>query len=918
MVLSDITLLTIMFEFVPPLVVTLVYLLFFGNRKSKFIEAFIILMYLKTATYFLLNMVLLGIDVGGSFDPYVDARTLSWLMLTNMLFHFVTSLQEYMIWVMVSFFAVLFGMVVLAAKLALQDPLKMRFKNIIRGITRKEPESDGFTGFRDRLNNIRFEGVEPQPLNPEVQDRAWKQAWRDYIIIGLATLIPSISIYVGSIPQFVEGTYAPDVYLWNIMIFLTWIYRFGYPASNRIAKGAGLRLGDRDIGGEMMRGVLGWFFRLNLLLSFGLVGLQAYQAFTSGVAVSEIVNVLFLYYSSGLIFAVPPIVFAILILPLVEDFAVVFYKKTFDTLAKRKPVKTSEVVSEETSDPVLNAGLGFGSGFVMAGAFVAAAFVITLNYAVDHTVERFLFFPRSIDNEYVMSVLNNPLSNLQMLGETIWLLMLLAIPYAMMIGLGVIGYFVWKRSRGSIESFALMSGATLSLLTYYMLPGIDYIVNFKLTPAFFAGEIYNRFRPVLSLPTADQQLARLASQFVINLPLYMFTILFILYFFRFRESWRDTIGETAGPLLHVHQRDIFQSAVMFFGGLVISVIGAWSLSAMINNPELVFNMLNQLLIQIGQPEGLEAILIPFNENFLAPRWIDPTANPWGWFIIFAEHNMVRILLMLVIGPIFWSAVLWSTGVEKSEGEQRIGVWSVAALFVGGALTYVWVARDASMGLFNPMLENAMAAQLGFRALIVFGGLFLIVGLVALIRSRGGSGIGALWFPLFIFIFAVEYFVYDDQFTIIALVILPILLAAGYKIIGRAKGEDFIITYIKFSIMSLAISEVLSTALTVGGIAIIEIQFFGVGPIAYLARIIPHAIVEIPTFLVAAGAAIRISKDLWPVVESEDWAAVPSKTRALLGDSRTWRTYILIVFFIVIAALIEAFITPIIFWMVGGY
>ena len=143
MTLQDLTPLTIAFEFVPPLLVTLVYLLFFRKRKSKFIEAFIVLMYLKTVTFFLFNMAISGAGVLSGFSPTVDTRILSWLLLTDMLFQFVTSLQEYMIWVMVSFFAVLFGMVVLAAKLALQDPLKMRFKNLIRSITHRNPESDG-------------------------------------------------------------------------------------------------------------------------------------------------------------------------------------------------------------------------------------------------------------------------------------------------------------------------------------------------------------------------------------------------------------------------------------------------------------------------------------------------------------------------------------------------------------------------------------------------------------------------------------------------------------------------------------------------------------------------------------------------------------------------------------------------------
>ena len=908
MALEHLTLLTIMFEFLPPLIVTLVYFLFFGKRKSRFIEAFIILMYLKTVTFFIFNIFLSGPGVGVGFDPGVDTGILSWLLLTDMLFQFVTSLQEYMIWVMVSFFAVLFGMLVLAAKLTLQDPMKMRFKNVIRGITRREPESDGYSGLGDRVNNITFEGVEPQPLNPEVQDRAWRDAWRDYLIIGLATLIPSISIYIGSLPSFIVlvndpiNYVIPDTYVLNILIFLTWIYRFGYPASNRIAKGAGVRLGDRDIGGEMMRGVLGWFFRLNILLSVYFIGLQAWQAFSSGVA--NIVSIMIQYYIQGLIFAVPPIIFAILILPLVEDFAVVLYKKLFESITQAK----SKASGINVGGALKNIGSSVGTGLVVTGAFVAAVFATTLNYAIEHGL--FRFFPGDVDNEFIEGILYNPPSNPAMIGETIWLLMLLAIPFAMMIVLGVIGHHVRNRSEGGLESFALFSGVTLSVLSYYLLPDLDYIVSFAITPAAYAGEIYNRLRPVLFLPQADQQLARFASQFIVNLPIFVFSTLFILYFFKYRESWRETIGETAGPLLNVNKRDLAQSAVMFFGGLVIAILGVWVITLVIADPGLVYNMLQGLLAKIGSPDGLEGVLPP-TVHFL------DRIDPIGWFVVFVEHNMVRTLLMLVIGPIFWSAILWFTGVKKTDSEQRIGVWSIASLFVGGALTYFWTAYDAQLGLYNPLHPTwGFAAQLGLRALVVFGGMFLLFGLVAAVRSRGGKGTGAWWFPLFITIFAAEYFVYDDQFTLIALIVLPILLAAGYKAMGRGKGEDFIITFIKFSLMSLAISEVLSTALTLGGIALIEISW-GFSIWEFLARILPHAIIEIPTFLVAAGASIRIAKDLWPTIEAEDWESVPSKTRSLLGDERTWRTYLLIVFFLAIAALIEAFVTPIIFWMALG-
>jgi uncharacterized membrane protein SpoIIM required for sporulation len=145
------------------------------------------------------------------------------------------------------------------------------------------------------------------------------------------------------------------------------------------------------------------------------------------------------------------------------------------------------------------------------------------------------------------------------------------------------------------------------------------------------------------------------------------------------------------------------------------------------------------------------------------------------------------------------------------------------------------------------------------------------------------------------------------------------LAGVYRLFyrSRVQNEDFLITYIKFGLMSIAIAEVLSTALTLGGLAIIEYSF-GLDIMVFLSRIVPHAIVEIPTFLVAAAASIRIARDLWPTIEREDWDSIPTETRSLLGDERTWRTYVLIVFFLAIAALIEAFVTPIIFHYVLGF
>jgi hypothetical protein len=927
MYLENLTILTIVFEFVPPLIVSFIYLLFFGKRRSKIIESFIILMYVKTVTWFLLAIIIQPISVSAGFDVVVDTSTLSWLLITDMLFQFFVSLQEYLSWIMVSFVAVLFGMLVLAVKLYFQDPLKMIFKNLIKRIVGREPESDGYSGFRDRLNNITFEGVDTNPLDPEVQEKAWRQAWKDYIIIGLATLIPSITVYVGSLQNYIYlNTSDPrfvkiDYYFLNVAVFLTWIYRFGYPASNRIAKAVGLRLGQRDLGGEMMHGVLGWFFRLNILLSLYFLVSQAFTVLSSDV--SDAASFIVPYYGLGLLLAAPPIIFAVIVLPYAEDFSAIFYKRVFDGLEGAR----SRIQQSNKKAALKNMLLGFGNGVIVVGAFVGAVFASTLNYATQSffgyglfSDNRFLIFPGSVDDvaSYILEHIETPLifypgasvprDNISLIAPATWALLMLAIPFAAMILIGVLGYFVRGKRKGGFETFALIAGVTVAVVTYYILPNLDYILGVSVTPALYAGEVFNRLRPVPIIPGEADLLWRYASQYIVNLSLYVFTALFILYFFEYRNKWRETTGDKSSPLLHVEKQDVFDSALMFVGGLVISIFGVWIISYILQNPSFVVDLLNGLLIKIGNPDGLEGVL---------PPNVPPLSllNPGGWFLIIAEHNIIRTLLMLVVGPVFWSAVLWFVGAKKTASESNMGRASVIGLVIMVAASFILTLFAAMNGVFNPYDPVwGFTTYLGLSSLIVFGiPVLIIIGFIAL-RHVQGKGIGAWWFPLFIFIFAIEYFVYDDQFTLIAIIVLPVLIAGAYRLFyskrDDVQSEDFLVTYVRFSLMSVAIAEVLSTALTVGGIAIIDLTWGG-NTWEFLASILPHAIIEIPIFLLAAALSIRVAKGLSKTVQSEDWTLLPTQTRALLGDERTWRTFALIVFFLIIAAIIEAYVTPIV-------
>jgi uncharacterized membrane protein SpoIIM required for sporulation len=850
---------------------------------------------------------------------------LSWIALTDLLFHVAYALQEYLTWVMVSFIAALFGMLVLGIKLAIQEPLQMKFKNLIGRITGKEPKSDGYSGLRDRLDNIRFEGVEPQPLDPKVQAKAWKEGWKDYLIIGLATLLPSISAYLGSFENYLlgmtgnENYVTPDAYVLGVLIFLTWIYRFGYPASNRIAKGAGLKLGDRDIGGEMMRGVLGWFFRLNVLWTGATIAFDVWRVLSAPAGSAIALNGLTWmmdYYIAGLVSAAPPILFAILLLPLTEDFAVVLYKRMFDKIYRRSskdtPSRTYDPsITDESSGKTRVAVSGLVTGLLVTGAFVGSVMAVTLRYSYDQLIHDAMSQLFLLPGEVAYSVynlMNLPDNNFLMISPTLWTLLMLAIPLASMLLIGIMGHFA-KGREGNNELFALIAGLTVAVATWYLLPGMDYVINIAATPANLGGSEFYRLRPIIIAPGNEQYLARLALQFIVNLPIYVCTALFVLYFFEYRKKWKEQTGEVSGPLLNVQRQDVIDAVKLFALGLVCSVVGVWLLTIFLD-PGLVGVTIDSVFAEIAAPNGLEAVL----EHYV----ITQTDNR---FLIIAEHNLIRTLLMLIIGPIFWASILWLVAAKrKDSGDNRMGWFSSMTLLVVAVGTGFWTLLDMDRGYFDP---NAwpwgLAANMALRALLVFG-VFLLLYLVVIgIRKATGRDMGIWWLPLFVTLFCLEYFVYDDQFTVIALVVLPLILTLLYRVALRGrpqiKAEDPLVTYIKMSLMSVAIAEVLSTALILGGLGIIN-AMYGNLPF-FLAHILPHAVVEIPVFLFAAAIAIRIARDMWPSLEAEDWDSIPSKTRSLLSDERIWRTYALIVFFLLIAALIESFVTPLVVMMVGG-
>ncbi|NWF95563.1 MAG: stage II sporulation protein M [Candidatus Thorarchaeota archaeon] len=888
--MAELNTLTVIIEFIPPIVVTLVYLIGLRHQRNRYIEAFLLLMYIKTVTFFLMLMARAALVVSG-FNPQVDSSTLASVLLTDFVFQFMYALQELLTWVMVSFIAVLFGMFVLGVKMAFQDPLKMRFANLIRRITGKTPESDGFSGFRDRLSNLRFEGLPEHPLDPAVQSHVWRDSWRDYLIIGLATLLPSIPAYIGSYQDYVSGVTTASAYASGVFVLLTWMYRFGYPSSNRLAKAAGLRLGDRDVGGEMMRGVLGWFFRFNILLTLFFIGQDIHRAVFAPQS-ADALNKLVDYYVLGVTQAAPPILFAIIVLPLAEKFAVIMYKSLFEWLYGFKARMTQLHLRARA---VSLAG-SLTTGGVATLGFLGAIAGVTLFTAYSIGVG-YVFRPGLITTD-VEKLLETAATNAQLIVPLNFVMLVFSIPMAFMIFTGVVGHYVRSRTGGSVVSFGVVAAALVSIIPYFVFPNLDYILGPAVNEVVFEGTSFYRVRWLVYVATEDLLLSRYAFQFLVNVPIWLSSAIFVMYYLEYRKRWQVKCGVTLRPLLSVCAEDVRHVVTMFVVGLAVAAAGVICLSFLVA-PVVLIHLIESLIAEIGLPDGLEAAL----------------AMPGVMPLLLMEHNLIRTLLMLVIGPVFWTLILWVVAVkQKTQSERTVALLGIVMIVYCGIIAIVLTMLYPNP--FGPQPWVSPQAVLGYHALRVYSVLFGACLLVLLVRRVAGLNSGGWWFPPLATLFVTEYLVYDDQFTLIALIVLPFVLAPAMRVLERDKthdDEDFLLTYIRVSLMSVAIAEVLSTALWVAGIGTLAFMY-GNG-LSYLASILPHGVIEIPAFLFAAAASLTIARELGPSVTREEWDAIPSKTRSLLTDARLWRTFILIAFFLFIGAMIEAYVTPLVSQMV---
>ncbi len=90
--MTHLTLMTVLVELLPPIIVTLAYFTLMRNRHNNYMEAFILLMYVKALTFFIVNIYLMNPLQAEPFNAEVDTETFLYILFTDFMFQFVYSL----------------------------------------------------------------------------------------------------------------------------------------------------------------------------------------------------------------------------------------------------------------------------------------------------------------------------------------------------------------------------------------------------------------------------------------------------------------------------------------------------------------------------------------------------------------------------------------------------------------------------------------------------------------------------------------------------------------------------------------------------------------------------------------------------------------------------------------------------------
>ncbi|MBS7288800.1 MAG: stage II sporulation protein M [Candidatus Freyarchaeota archaeon] len=744
----------------------------------------------------------------------------------------------------------------------------------------------------ERVRAVSFSRVPANPL-----DEAPKVGFvRDYLVIGLVTL-PAMVSFSLTVENYHSMGFLGSFGL-NIAIYIMLLYRFSYLASSRIAKIGGLKCGDVDLGEKMMRSVVGPFTYFNIILSLAGIGNIAYGLYAQrplylalhvlrenfiaelmvqdplvGFAASALIPSVYgvnVYLLSRIILAnVASIVFAIALLPIFEVFSLHLYQKLHQFIANFKD-RVGEIRGGDFVEAV-SLGVSLGAcAIIVFHAVMAATTMLTTGVASDPSIASALTY-------YLLSFYPNlapvlasqggftlvaPLSPSPLTPLSIWVLSTVLVAVALRFLLGALSGYL-ATSRVKPELIVALSAAMVAV-ALWSTPLLNtsllgYATSYIASPLMGVVAVN---RPLIILPDTMNPvayfngsyffrlLAQVAYMAFFDLPIWVFSTMLIAYIAYYAKPAKAVVARPPVKVVRAPAEKAFK--------LTMKDVA-----------------LSSALFLAGLAATLAAAFALYYATGLSAVWL------------------FREVIFEVAAP---------EGVEY---------W----LYLTFTLTPRVIA--SLLGLPSWLLENNLPIILihNFNRCVLsaIGALAFWVAVVGLHERFRGKGNSVELYILIVAAFAAEYILFDDQFTPIAMLLIPLAAAAALKLLRR--DTPLVKLLVKSSLYSLCTLEILSTAFVIGGLYMIESVTFiwlgGKGGYPYLVSILPHGAIEIPAAILATAIGLSAARKLSPSIDDPE--RFLEQAESMLKSSSLLVALLLAMAMFTVAAAVEAYISPQVYW-----
>jgi hypothetical protein len=245
--------------------------------------------------------------------------------------------------------------------------------------------------------------------------------------------------------------------------------------------------------------------------------------------------------------------------------------------------------------------------------------------------------------------------------------------------------------------------------------------------------------------------------------------------------------------------------------------------------------------------------------------------------------------------------------------------------VHGLLSRLWFPNYREQTIFLTVGSSWVFFHNMIRFLMtVFAPLLLWVSLVGIWKYWKEKDTGFnIWYVLALVLLAAEALILVDRFTLIAIVVIPLVLAAlyrgFYRLVKRTPPKTmFRTTLLKISFYSLILSEIYSTAIAIADRYMFALpgatesfyQGGNLGLLSYLLILVPHGLIEIPAAMLAALIGLYVARRMTSKIDEDEKKLNKflAEGKNLITSGKVWYPILFVAIFFAVAAGIEIYVT----------